>query len=852
MCGRRGADGAESVLVVHHGQVLAGVLFHVFEAQPRLVPEQDIADGTVQEMVEPDGRPGGGQVGSRGPGPQVPQHHGPPPFGVILVLDRRLEFFLGRSIFKHVFNYKMFIKEHENFSIRRRRRAQAAKNRRPALTAEQRAAATHDEGHAIVGAVAGSGKSHMLTYRNLYLLMRKQVPHSSILNLMFNNSAAAQFRERLKGLLDRHGYPMPLVHTFHAFGMRIVEGMMRKGWLPEGELLENEWELLGMAKQALAAAQAEDPDAQVDLDNERLTEFLSVVDEAKANVIEPGTGLAERFFSRFDTDLYLRAYAHYERDRRERRIYTFSDLLYDPVRLMRDDPAKREWAANRFDHIIVDEYQDVNEAQQMLIRFLAGDRAQVMAVGDEDQCIYEWRGAKPYYMARGFEEDFPGARRYVLSHTFRYGDHISLLASHVIDNNRQRTPKICVSDPGTPDTRFTLEMAGSWKEQGRLVANAIQSWCESGRQMSEVAILVREYSQTVVVEAGLMAAGIPYRLVGAAPAFARRETLALRGYLAVATPQGLARFGEEGRVREVVEAMLQVPTLYLTGGERERMASQAARDPARLADLLEAHAVQVRGYRKRHFEARAELLRSLKRLQEQPDTPVSRVLPMVIDGLNLYPALRRTIQRQDVAEEKIRLCEEFAQYATGDLTVEAFLGGIEQHVSLASEEGEAGVLITSVHRAKGMEWPHVILPELSEGRFPAYDTTKNRTPSEDLLEQERRLFYVAVTRAREMLTMIAPDDRALRRQLAGKGMEGEVPRRPVASRFLYESKIDLSRRLLGAADREDVAWLRGRAGAVAKSYLEAIGHPVVESLMPPVPLEIDQEEPAAPPNLDVI
>lgn len=724
------------------------------------------------------------------------------------------------------------------------------------LTEEQLKAVLHDGEHAIVGAVAGSGKSHLLLYRNIYLMMRKEVKPCLILNLMFNNSAAAQFRERLAPLSEKYGVGRPLVHTFHAFGMRILESMMEKGWLPEGELIEDEWRLIKMARAALEAAQQESPDGeQFDLDNEAITEFLAVIDIAKAGIIEPETPKADQFFAQYETDIYRRAFAHYENTRRANGLYTFSDFIYDPVRVLIDDPHKMDWAANRFDHIIVDEYQDVNEAQQALIRILAGQRAKVMVVGDEDQCIYEWRGAKPYYMARGFEEDFPGATRYALTRTFRYGDRISLLASQLISHNTERTPKVCVSSDSTPNSRFVLDLASDWKDQQKQIAGAVKEWLDGGRKMDEIAILVREYSQTVVVETSLMDAGIPYRLVGAPPAFARREILALRGYLALATPKGLGRLQGE-TLKETLHAMLQVPTLYIPGSQREALVDRLAAAPDGLADALEAYGAGLLDYQRRRFRQRAELIRNLRLCSEHPNTPVSQVMPMVISDLSLYREIHKTTPRKDVADEKVRLCQEFVEYAKSNLSVEAFLDEIEQAAERCGQDADTGVLVTSVHRAKGLEWPHVILPELSEGRFPAYDTTKKKEPPREVIEQERRLFYVAMTRAKELLTMIGPKDPALLRSLAGKS--GNRPNRTQASRFLFEADIPVARRLLPMADHGETEWLLPRMKGVPGEYLKAIGHPILKNLpdgwdgeKTAEPLRVDRNEPQEPPDMTI-
>lgn len=684
------------------------------------------------------------------------------------------------------------------------------------LTAEQERGVCHPGGHAIVGAVAGSGKSHMLVHRNLHLLQVGANPRR-ILNLMFNDSARQEFRARLVCKCRESDLKSPDVYTFHAFGKRIYEAMEREGILPLVSLLTEDWRVFRMAKEALQTANNQVPEAErIEVDRDTIEEFVGIIDECKANLAHPEDPRFLSFFERWDP-VYVHAFLEFERQRQAQRLVTFSDLIYDPVRTMLEIPKVARWATDRYDHIILDEYQDINEAQQQLVKIIAGQRAAVMAVGDEDQCIYTWRGSRPEYMTTGFERDFPGATRYVLSRTFRFGARVSLLAGHVISHNRQRTDKLCVSAEGTPKTRVSLEFSRPG-QGGEPVIEAINSWVSRGRRLSEVAILLREYSQSLPVEVAMLQAGIPYSLVGAPPCFDRREVLSLRGHLQLATREGLAAIEDAQRRYEVVQAMLTVPSLWLKTDAVDALARRIIEDPHRA--LAELEAVKTNG--PGQARAVAERARCWRRLQRNQGMAAVTLLEQVVDEMNLYRHLEKATPRIDVAREKRRLCEEFIALAgSGNHDAAGFLEQVEELMAARHADGDA-VLVTSVHRAKGLEWPMVILPGLAEGRFPSY---AEETGPENL-EEERRLFYVAVTRAREQLTLVAPYDGALLRLVREE--RAESPKRAKASRFLHESNLGLCRRVVSGLEQGKT--LREPPGAnfsspVVEHYLREIEHP---------------------------
>lgn len=202
---------------------------------------------------------------------------------------------------------------------------------------------------------------------------------------------------------------------------------------------------------------------------------------------------------------YPEAFRLYERERGKKKIRFFEDQIYDPVKMMLRNVEAQQYVADKVDHLIVDEAQDMNGIQIELLRILAGKRAKVMLVGDEDQCIYDWRGSKPDYLTRGFEKDFNGATRYTLPHTFRFGHKLSLAASQLITRNANRNPKISISSDDTPRTR--IQCLGLDHGVNGL-GDTIKEVLEGGVKPDEVAVLVRAYNMTIALELELHQHGI--------------------------------------------------------------------------------------------------------------------------------------------------------------------------------------------------------------------------------------------------------------------------------------------------------------------------------------------------------
>jgi DNA helicase-2/ATP-dependent DNA helicase PcrA len=691
------------------------------------------------------------------------------------------------------------------------------------LTEEQLRIVNHAGGHARVSAVAGSGKTTTMVARIGYLL-RQGVAAGQMLVLMFNKSARDSFADSMAGNLASLGCPLPEVRTFHALGLRLVTSFTRRGALPPFRLVTEDYILERLARQVVGEVYRQEHDNEGWPSAEDVEEFLTFLDRVKATVSEPARvfkslALPMRY------DYFVAAYELFEKVRCERKIRFYADLIHEPLMAMRSDRELAAWVADRVEHIIVDEYQDINEAQQQLLQILAGRRGKVMAVGDVDQCIYEWRGAQPEYITTRFQQDFPNPANYLLSFTFRFGHQLSLAANHLIANNVKRDRKFCISHHSTPNTVISclpepdkLYLAFKAKEKHPVLA-VLADWQNRGRTLGEAVVLVRLFAQSVPVELALLEAGIAYRLEGNNQVFDCPEVLALTGYLQLVLGS-LADDDLPARTATLV-AMLSQPHVGLKREELELLARAIAENPGAAPELLASWGGNdLSPFLRKRFGETADNWRYLARLPETGGA--AGILKKIVEKLKLYDFYDTFSARTATAENRVKTCQAFIDFAAGQqLSVRELPAKIAGFRAAGQTLSDGTLLITSVHRAKGLEWPLVILPGLEEGSFPFYRDQKGEAVE---LEDERRLFYVAMTRAIEQVVFIHPADARLKRCLAGDSTR--LPEPPFsASRFLYEANPGLSaslgRMLAGNEPGEQVTC--GEDGGIATAYLKATG-----------------------------
>ncbi|RWX50572.1 DNA helicase-2; ATP-dependent DNA helicase PcrA, partial [Candidatus Electrothrix marina] len=657
---------------------------------------------------------------------------------------------------------------------------------------------------------------------------RQGVPPDKILVLMFNRSARTVFAERLHRSLQGSGLRSPAVRTFHSLGLRLVESFTARQHLPRYRLVTEEFQLERLAREAMKKYAAEADGEESWSSKEGIEGFLLFIGMVKADVAGPEEVFAACGFEE-QLSCYIGAYKVFESQRNTARIRFYQDLIHEPVMAMQQQQKLADWVADHVDHIIVDEYQDINEVQQQLLVRIAGQRAQVMVVGDADQCIYEWRGAKPVYIVSRFARDFPRPTTYTLSYSFRYGHRLALAANHLIANNRLRDRKLCLAWSENPDTRITCLPEGEIHP----VVGIITDWQKTNRGLDEAAVLVRIYAQSVPVELALLEHNIPYRLVGSEAVFSCTEIRALLGYLRLCQGSLQATEGQDAGFATVI-AMLTNPHLWLKKDLLRNLAQEIFKKPGSAGALMKQYADEAGSpYLASRISDLADIWRKIRK--KSPKTRAFTVLKTLIEETDLYAHFLYA-SRPPVAENKIKTCQSFVRFArnTG-LSVNDFLDEIERLADKGTDKDFSGkqdsLLITSIHRAKGLEWPLVILPGLEEGAVP-FRQEKGKQEFEDI-EDERRLFYVGMTRAKEELCLLYPQDRRLeQRKKAGDSRspvtteKGACP----ASCFLYEANLDFSDclggRILAAESAKEKKKEKEPVQAVdltiGKRYLKAV------------------------------
>lgn len=663
------------------------------------------------------------------------------------------------------------------------------------LTAEQQAVVHHREGHARVAAVAGAGKTTTMAARVLHLLASGVSP-KRMLVLMFNRSARDDFQRRLISMAPQ-GQPLPDVRTFHSLGHRLTQSLCRWGALAPRRLLSADWQLERLLRQAslnVLHDAVERRDAAIEGDRlEALAHFCGLV---KAEMLSADV-LYKRLNYEPDTDYFPRAFDEAERLLHVEGVMTYADLLYRPLQVLEAEQTLRSRVEGFLDHVIIDEYQDINTAQQRLLAVLAGSSANVMAVGDANQCIYEWRGARPDTMLENFTATFGSATDYPLSITFRHGHALALTANHAIMANQRRPDQLCLADANNPETHISVGQGS------RLLLDALVDWQAQGRALSDVSLLVRSWALSVPFQLALLQAGIPFRLQRE-DRFVFRLPLvqALAGYLKLSRQPELLHDPEQ------LLLLLSQPTPFVARERLQQLAYQLA-STQRWPERHEPVLTSLKPLQRRTLKKRWALLCELPKLSGWPP---AKLLSHVVETIEAEKTLKRAAARRDKGEEDVRLLDVLIEQADSVKDPDAFIELLERPV----ENQAGGVLISTVHGAKGLEWPLVAVAGVNEEDFPHY--SRDNPLNDERLEEERRLFYVAITRAQEQLLVLH---------------DGGVHR---PSRFIAESAWQDSLRVASCLSRQDTpaTAVQVTSPSLVKRYLERLGRTDIELAAPQI------------------
>ena len=630
------------------------------------------------------------------------------------------------------------------------------------LNPAQREAVTRVDGPVLVLAGAGSGKTRVLTHRIAYLVGKMGVSSEHVLAVTFTNKAAGEMKNRVLELLDREGVGIQM-GTFHSICARILRREGHRLGYERSFTIYDEADQLSLIKQV---------QEELGIPAGRFSPkgFRARIEGAKHNLMTPGM-FEEQALDDYEKKAAL-VYQRYQNALESQNALDFGDLINKAVFLFQMHPRILARYQDRFQYVLVDEYQDTNHAQYMLVNLLASRHRNLCVVGDDDQSIYGWRGADIGNIL-SFEKDYPDAYVVKLEQNYRSTQNILTAAGHVVAHNRGRKEKTLWTEQGDGQSLTLLEALDE-RTEALTVLDKIQAERSGhGRELADMAVLYRINAQSRNFEDQLRRAGLPYVIVGGVRFYERKEVKDILAYLRVlinpADTISLRRIINVPRRGIGPTTLGKLETLAAEKGigllEAVRTAAESGDLPAGLRDkLAEFHGL---------FDSLADRMEKLE---------IAEVVQEVIDRTGYLRELiaEGTVEAQTRAEnvrELAAAAEEFALRSEGAALID-FLEEVTLLTSVDTWDSSANaVTLMTLHSAKGLEFPVVFIVGLEEGLFPLSRALES--PQE--LEEERRLMYVGMTRAKNKLYL----SRAHWRRRWGGGM-GTLP-----SRFLEEIPPEL-------------------------------------------------------------
>jgi superfamily I DNA/RNA helicase len=634
-----------------------------------------------------------------------------------------------------------------------------------ALNPRQREAVLHQDGPLLVFAGAGAGKTKVITER-IARLVREGVAPENILGVTFTNKAAREMRERVAARLGRRaGLERLILSTFHSLALRIIRRDPEAAGYRPGFAVCDQGEQIAIVRKAASTVRggaAFKPD-----------DALFRIGKLKS------AGSSPRDFERRATEedeiAMAAIYRRYQDALRRRNALDFDDLLGTALALLRIDGGPGDYWRERFRYIMADEFQDTNAVQFEFVKELALPRDNIAVVGDDDQSIYAWRGALAGSILK-FTNVYPSAKTVTLDQNYRSTGHILAAANAVVKNNLSRREKNLWSTLG-PGSPVRVEIHGDRHAEAEAIAREIVAAVRDGRpekrKWADHAVLIRAMSQARPLEDAFLAARIPYEVVGGRSLYDRKEARDVLSFLGAAA---------DPNADHHLLRIVNVPPRGIGGRTFDALANEAARRGWSLYRAL-SEAGSIEGVAPARAEACAAFARQVagwhRRLSDRGlDGFVDHILEdskYEEEVRRLYANPLEAASRWNRAREVADALAAFERQNDGEKTVDTLTHFLQEAALVGKSESGDGhgqeVRIITVHSAKGLEFPHVFVPGLEDGVFPHKNSL-----ADDNEDEERRLFYVAMTRARLGLTLSHSLERA------GKG--GNKPATP--SRFLGE------------------------------------------------------------------
>lgn len=625
------------------------------------------------------------------------------------------------------------------------------------LNPEQREAVLHGDGPLLILAGAGSGKTRVITCRIAHLIRQRGVPPHNILAVTFTNKAADEMRGRVERMLN-----IPLtglwISTFHSACVRILRQHADRLGYKKQFVIYDETDRSSLVKTCMKELNIDESIVQP-------RAVTAAISSLKNNLVDAAD--YEKQSSGFGFDATVAGiYSLYETRLKEAGALDFDDLLMQTVKLFERHQDVLTYYHGLFRHILIDEYQDTNKAQYRLVRLLTRLHRNLCVVGDDDQSIYRFRGADITNILN-FEKDFPDAKVIKLEQNYRSTGNILSAAGAVVARNIGRKPKTLWTERHSGD-RILCYKALDEKDEARYVVRTIERLLDEGRSLRDTAVLYRTNAQSRALEDAFRSRGIPYRIFGGLRFYDRKEIKDIIAYLRVLhNPYDIVS----------LKRIINVPPRGIGDATIERLEQAAAENGSGLYDMLGADVPGVTPNAKRRLK---EFLAVMERLRQSiSDTPLTELVRRVMHDTGYIEALQqeKTIEsrvRIENIDELLTATEDFSEQRE-DASLAAFLDQVslitdmdQQAAKAAGNRGADAVTLMTLHNAKGLEFPVVFMIGMEEGLFPHSRSVGNEVE----LEEERRLCYVGMTRAKDRLFI----SYALSRRLYGYSQSNYVSR----------------------------------------------------------------------------
>ena len=650
------------------------------------------------------------------------------------------------------------------------------------------------EGPLLIMAGAGSGKTRVLTHRIAYLIEDKGVNPWRILAITFTNKAAREMKERVGKLLDPELARDVWVSTFHALCVRILRRDIEKLGMNRAFTIADPAEQKTLVKHILA---------DLNLDPKRYDPkaLLSTISNAK-NDLQTPEDYAKAAASPFE-QVTASVYAEYQKRLRSDQALDFDDLIMQTILLFKQEPETLEFYQRKFQYIHVDEYQDTNEAQYQLVHMLADGYRNLCVVGDADQSIYGWRGANMQNIL-DFQKDYPDAQVVMLEQNYRSTKTILQAANDVIKNNKKRQVKTLWTENKTGD-KITYYRAQSELDEAYFVIKTIEGeMADHHRRYGDFAILYRTNAQSRAIEEAFVKSNIPYKMVGGRKFYDRKEIRdALAYFRLVINPDDDMSFNR----------IVNEPKRGIGATSLEKLQAFANQNGWSLLEAAQnAELSQVSGKARTSLATFGETIAKLA--DKRASGSVTELMEGILDDTGYLPQLKNagTVEadtRIENLQELLSVTQQFdARYEPEDEQSDLFVDFIADLALVSDqddiEEDAQEVTLMTLHAAKGLEFPVVFLVGMEEGLFPLSRSAMN----ESEMEEERRLAYVGITRAKNKLYI----SNAYARMLYGQRQNNPQ------SRFIDEIEPELLATTGQAAPKSDIPFLNRTQRAVTPTF----------------------------------